>query len=221
MLLGDDAGGHDMLAEIIAMQPEVVPQSICPNCHASLGAGSILCVNCGHDLRSGRALSTAMVAAPRVRREGAVWPIVIGVLCLLGGGLDLLDRVVTIADASDGGSSGFPTQALAGIIWTALLLIGGVQLLMRRSQAVKLLNIWAGVVTVFGLLAMTCLGAAVGGSEMMRDAFSKRFQIEEEGATLTVVLAIMLVLTGMKVAWAIFLLVWFKRDAIQQQVKSW
>jgi len=49
----------DMQAEVAPPLPVAVPGAGCPSCGATVAAGAVICVKCGHNLKTGKKLKTA------------------------------------------------------------------------------------------------------------------------------------------------------------------
>jgi hypothetical protein len=176
---------------------------------------AIICTNCGYNTQSGSSLAVK-IAVDRGSSQ-PVWPLVIGIICVLlgvgAGGLAALD-VVGVAS-----SGAYGVGAMIGIsirILLALyLLVGGIQLLKRDTSALTTLRQWAiakiVLTTVCGGVAIASM-AIVGGSLQMEEEF---------GVDMNVLLITAIVLTVGALVWPIFLLIWLNRDAVSRETGRW
>jgi hypothetical protein len=215
----------------------------CPNCGANFPLAAVICVNCGYNSMSGSTVESSIEpsdeapasgSAPRAKKgSGTVWPIVIGVLAILIGAVFslLIAMGILILLLGPDEAGGPPVAAdelivseatvrliaiaLNGLILCIMLwhTAAGVGLLMRRDWGYRHMRTWArsvivivgGVYAAFALLGIV-LAVIAGG-----------------GAIIGVfVFALMgLVVVALYLAWPIFLTLWLRREAIEDEVEGW
>ncbi len=207
-----DADGG-MLSEIFEDAPKPSGQP-CPQCGTALMPQAVICTNCGYNTQSGSSLAVKVAVNRGSSRP--VWPLVVGVICVLLGvgalGLAALD-VVGVA------SGAYGIMLMIGMVIRILLalylLVGGVQLLKRDTSALTTLRQWAiakiVLTTVCGGVAIASL-AVIGASLPME---------EELGVDMNVVLIAAIALLLGALVWPIFLLIWLNRDAVSEETRHW
>jgi hypothetical protein len=197
----------------------------CPTCGFPLAGGSILCVNCGHRTDDPSAVVKTTVAklpkAASRKRNTSIWPIPIGIITA---GVSLILLSLTLINAVGSGDDnpfsrpGDPASQTGrnlgvgiGFLLYGLPLFGGVGLLMRRQQAVKLLRGWA--MTVLGL-NLGCGGCGIlilGATGLAAD----------RGIGFIVLIIALAITIAITCPWPIFLLIWFRRPKIADEVAEW
>ena len=172
-----------------------------------------------------------MMAAPQSK-----WPTVIGIIAiiwaafgLLGGvcglgGIFMARSMPTNFPGAPGMSMGASPMMLFGffisLILRSCLLALGIGLIKRRPWAAKWIRIWA-VVEILGSVVGTVIGyfaqqtqfAAMAnqpGMQQMPPAFFQGMAVFSVGC-------------GLLIAWAlpVFVLIWFSRDKIKDEVATW
>lgn len=154
------------------------------------------------------------------------WPIVIGIISIALAGLGLvmnLSGLITggVPSTQQGVQMSWPewftkyarVSALAGMAIAVLLLAAGIALVRRRTAARPLHMTYA----VLGIIS-ALVGAVVG--------ISVSKQVEVSDAQAAQVMRIAMLIGGIFAAaiamvYPIFLLIWFDREKIRQQMQSW
>jgi len=206
----------------------------CSSCGTGVQPGAIICLNCGSNLQSGSQVRTHFQSdtyAPP-RGSGTIWPIVIGVLSIAFGGVGVLFYAFRLAVAgSDLGSfdtgqdsayaAGVTTGYLIGSILPLLLslwlTIAGIGVTMRRPGAVRWMRGWAITKTVLCCIGGTCLGI---GLMMASSSGQVPTQLGGQG---TIGMAWMIVIFGVAwvLFWPVFVLIWFGRAKVQNDIERW
>jgi len=161
--------------------------------------------------------------APPPRRP--VWPIAIGVISIVLGSLGLICTPIVMAISAHGPRVDqvhelFPdwydsytkAAAVVGLVGSALLLVAGVYLLKRRPTA-KTLHVTYALIQVF---------AAVVNAILIATAFLP--SIRRSGAPEHVkasIIAGWVVGLAVGLVYPVFLLIWFYRFRIAQQINQW
>lgn len=188
----------------------------CPSCGAAMVAGAVLCTSCGYDAKTGGQLQVAVVADEPRRPRVAIWPIPIGVLCILFGLGSLGAVAIELVDATtrlSGLRSGVAIVVVGVRGMVALyLIIGGSQMLLRNPLGAENLRRWAVIKIVLVLL---CGGVgfavflALGGVG------------QELGLSTGLALLVLGALTAYGLFWPIFILLWLGRDTVRQDITAW
>jgi hypothetical protein len=204
----------------------------CPSCGHPIAPEAVLCTNCGYNLMTGESVASSPlseVAAPPSRAgDRRTWPAVIGIISIVvGGGGALLyaaSLVGAVMQQSERGATGIVGAIIAVGLPLALavwLLKAGIGVLRRQQTAAVSIRRWALTKTIlYGTCFALSLGLTVLASGMIA-----RMQEEmgAEGAELGIGLMVagLVVSFGFVLAWPIFILIWFGRDAIQEQIGRW
>lgn len=220
----DDHGG--LLSELIESAPASTGKT-CPQCNTELDQQAVLCVSCGYNFQSGEALQMNVQKA-KTSRSGAVWPVVIGVISLIiaigGIGWNVLDFALSVGAgppmASDdpsfsaGYSSGMVARTVILILLSLWLLFAAIRVLQQKQSGVSNMRAWAKAKIVLASFSATCLVALliVGNSAIPEEEIPG-------GMEMLVVYGILAL--ALFISWPIFVLIWFRRDAIEQQVAQW
>lgn len=227
-----DDGDFGLLDDLFAAesQGDASPLS-CPACDAPMAHGAVICVQCGHNRQTGTAVAPPTVrTAPRVTSSRTAWPIVIGTVCIVFALLNIALKILELADPtptselfqmSEASAAGFEgtnrVSAAASIILSIWLALGGVGVIMRRYAGVRSLRSWSIVIIVLVAIAFTCLfGALLLGSGTLPaggDAGAAG------GVGFMFVFLLILMLIGL--ALPVFLLWWFKRPRIVDEIDQW
>lgn len=193
---------------------------ICPSCRMSIPAGGFLCTNCGHNLQTGAAAAHTTVRV--TRPSGGVWPGVVGGISMLFGGVGTLLYCFNLVSVLSSGSQG--ARLIGGLGGAGLtislslwLLVAGLNIVRKQSAGVSQIKRWAIAKLVLcvvcvapvAILAATTLSSA--SSEMPEE-------LRGMGSALT---AYLLLIVGWLMFWPIFVLAWFSRAAIQNDVDRW
>lgn len=159
------------------------------------------------------------------RKRDIVWPMVLGVIAIILGGLGAaMNAIGTIApwvmlildlpQEMRGGQIAPLSSAVSavGTLLSALLLAGGVALLMRRRFAVRCLLIWSWLRIVHGFAvgAVQALGQ-MQAFEQMGDPTGGRFAYLMAGF-------ILLFSVAWSAALPVFMLIWFARRKVKADV---
>jgi hypothetical protein len=188
--------------------------------------------------------------APGKPSGGSTWPAVLGVIALVFGAAGMLNNLIgalspflleafTSALAGEIGGEAEETVhmtmeitrawrgwtvglGLVGVVVSGLLLIGGIQLLMRRAASVQLLKTWAMV-----RMLMVVVAAGIGWRvqqqtfEALRGAMGA--EMDQVPAGLLGATAMFGTVFSLLFGWALplFFLFWFARQAIKDEVEGW
>lgn len=171
----------------------------------------------------------------------SVWPTVLGIVCIVFGVGGLLmglwgvvapflfsqfAEAMTMDIAPEELEamraqmfSGLAISAL-GLPVAALLLASGIGLVRRRPGAVRLLQWWAGLKIVYTLVAM------LAGIWLQQEQIQAQMRAQgPNGPPEAFILAIMIVslVVGIAWGWALpaFVLAWFARRPIREEVATW
>jgi hypothetical protein len=155
---------------------------------------------------------------PPARRT--VWPIVLGTIALISGGLSTpvlfrdMARTVGPAAASPGAASGDMREINLAIrmglaIW---LIWGSIDLLRRRAVAKKSLQSWAAIRVI--LLSITLV-------QVIANLFGALPQARSAQDWTSNGFAVAAFVIWMSVILPIFMLVWFGREKIKEEVAGW
>jgi ribosomal protein L40E len=200
----------------------------CPRCGAPHGLTAVICTNCGYNLRTGEETPAPPPAPPVLKTYaggGGAWPAVIGTISVvLGGGGALINGMnvhVNVAGQRDLGQSPLPA-ILAGavsILLSLWLLLAGIGIIRRQSTAVSNIRKWAIVkIVLYG----TCLTCVTGVLLFAADAAAKQDpRLAQFGDAKAIVLIVMIVLIAWFLAWPIFILWWFGRDKVREDIRDW
>ncbi len=140
------------------------------------------------------------------------WPTVIGVISLVLAGLIVIkfawSTIMLLKIISDSDAISLPwvvvaVQCIVVLVTQALLLTAGVFTMMRKSVGRILHLIWAGIRLAFGLISLSLTMRAVAGTAPPNDLIWYLL----EGALL--------------LSYPVFLLIWFSRKKIRNEVRSW
>lgn len=168
------------------------------------------------------------------------WPTVLGILAIVFGGFGVLGgawgvvapfvagRITEMSpsmpaqltqqlDAWSGWTTAFSIMSLmAG----GLLLFGGISLVRRRHRAAPALFVWS-IIKIVLILANVGLQLAVQ-SQVMGQALSQLPTLPG-GGTIMMTSVIIGVGCGLifQLAWPVFLLIWFRRRVIKEEVAIW
>jgi len=192
----------------------------CPQCGAELDQQAVLCVRCGYNFQSGEALQMQVQKAKSARSGGAVWPIVIGVICLVIGigGLVMHISSVFYATENAGGATGGVIVPAIISLW---LSFAGYRITRRQSSGVKLARQWAIAKIVLATLGIGLLITLV----MAFDASDRIEQMLWPNTAITagqeVLIVTFILLWLWALLWPVFLLIWFNRASIQEQIADW
>lgn len=127
---------------------------------------------------------SAVPVSEYLEAEPQRWPLVLGILSLLWGGVGAVSGilgVVSMFRERTGGASGITTGpaavslGLLGALLALALVFGGVQLLRRRAMAIGLLKAWV----VLSVLAQVASTAFIVGN---RDAFEESLRDKMEAS---------------------------------------
>ena len=223
------------------LPPEAIYQTAhttdfaCPGCGAAMGPGAIICTNCGYNTKTGRQVGggeivqTTDAALP----GGQIWPTVIGAISIIfGGGGTLLCVLSVLANALTGSAArggaygaGYNTGRIVGgvlpILFCVWLLISGIGVVRRRQSAMISIRRWAiAKIAIYGT-CFTCLFAGVFISASSIDRIHAELGGALGGLGVAVIALMLLVVMAWLLFWPIFILIWFGRDKIQQDVGHW
>ena len=223
----DDEFG--MLNELLTEQAGAAVQlgasgRLCTNFRAQLPGNAMICVTCGFNTQTGEMMKVKRVAAklPRSATGRTVWPIVIGILCIVFGGPGTILYGLSLALTLVSGNLSTMNhkqllislggQGLAFSL-SAWELLAGIGVLRRRRTAFYLLRRWATLTiiltVVFGGLLIIALSNAGSAGPRGQPLDQKTMDI------MAAVLAGALV-AGL--AWPGFLLFWTMRKNIVAEV---
>ena len=218
---GDDADVIPVLDELI---PAAAGPAVCPGCGNALAAGAMLCTNCGYQTSSGEVLHVADAPpiAPGVvgASTGSTWPIIVGALAIVLGGLGVLGSISNVVMTFTGGAGGETSRSagvaiggLIGLLVHGYHCLGGLRVLRRTQRGAQMLKSWGRAISLLTMLLGTCLVGAVviamnQGSE----------ELEQLGGPLLTILVVVLVIS---IAWPLFLWIWFTRDGVKRTVATW
>jgi len=232
----DDPAEPSELEALLGAEASAPPaaSSVCPGCGQPLAQGAVLCVNCGYNFQSGQQLSAKVEKAPKTRAGQPVWPIIIGVVGLVVALLGISWAGVSVAEVSSAQPPPEMTDAdidpgthQAGVtIGTAIVAVvalffvwhgfGSIGVLMRRAWGVTLLRWWSYIAA---LLLCTC-GFLFFGM-MLTVGMTSIQEQSGMGLTVGVVLALVAGFVAAMLAWPVFLIIWFRRDKVRQDISQW
>jgi len=178
------------------------------------------------------------------------WPIVLGIVAIVFGAAGFLgnlwataapfvmDQIMSSMTGQMGGEAEETFRAtmeitrawrswsvvfgLAGVVVSGLLLVGGIQLLMRRAAALQLLRAWALV-----RMVMVVVGAYVAFRIQQQTFGALRStmgaEMDQVPAGLLGATAMFGTVFSLLFGWAlpVFFLIWFARQAIKDEVAGW
>jgi len=182
-------------------------------------------------------------APPSPAAEGAggqpkrtAWPIVIGVLSILFGGLVLLGAIHPLLILFSGRQipDSFAVIVLGEILLAAMLLMAGMCLVMRKPGgaahiplAVLIIVFHLGVALWFISIVsesseMTSTGSPeINIHELSPEGIQVAWSHEKERRAVLYLYAIVTSVTLLTIAYPVFLLVWFLRRKVLLEVRSW
>ncbi len=212
-----------------AEAPPVQPTS-CPECGAALAPGAVICTNCGYNVQTGHTVEPTLVAPPAgiaVAAGRSTWPLVIGIVSVVFGaggtlynGFNLVVRLLSLGSSAPS----VLLEVAAMSLWLCMslwLLAGGIGVIQRKQQAAVSIRRWAIVKTI---LYVTCFSFAVLAfvffGDMVRETLEE-LGGETAGLSVGLLAALTAIVLGWVLAWPIFILIWFSRDAIQEDVGTW
>lgn len=203
--------------------PAIVP---CPSCGNGLPPGTVVCLGCGYNGATGQQAHTVALEPPSVR--STIWPLFIGVISTLLGGFGVVSSVVQVATmASQGILATNNTPRLIGQLTGALfsfsmslwLMTGGIGVFRRRAGGPVALQRWSvvmlvicGCCTGFTIIAMFAL-PGTGGPPPPPGTPPAPPQ--------SALLAITAVALVIAMLWPAFLLLWFRRGKIVDEINGW
>ncbi len=200
----------------------------CPGCGRALPAGAVLCTSCGFNLESGRQLEPQILAAPAMPRK-PVWPLVVGIISVVLGGGGTIANGLNLAFVLTAALSGDDVFAIIGALGAASLLfvlalwllLAGIGILRRMPRAAASIRRWA---LVKGVLCLVCFGLAFV-SLFALPATLERMAAEmgdEPGSwDPGLEAAALIVMVAWQLVWPIFVIAWFSRRAVQEEVRAW
>ena len=213
---------------LLAMEAANAPAAAgCSHCGAATQAGAIICMNCGVNLQSGGQLQTSVYRAPRER--ASVWHIVVGVISIVFGACGLLYYSVNLIvggaqlgsmNTNAGGAyvAGRTTAmviVLIPLLLSLWLAISGIGVTMKRSGGVVWMRRWAITKIVLLALLFTCAGLSLALLSGSANA------PPEAQAMLSGMGIVLLGFALWMFFWPIFVLIWFGRAKIQNDVGQW
>ena len=179
-------------------------------------------------------------------RENSSWPTVVGIVGIVFGALGVLGGLIgavsslltdsIMRSVAPGIAAGQPdvqamldvatrwkglTLALAvvGLAVAAILLVGGIQLVRRRQNSIKNLRIWAAAKMLL-VVANAILGVLIQQATFKVMQQTLRASVPAGFGSM---IAVFSVVFGLVWGWAlpVFLLIWFARQKIKDEVTSW
>jgi hypothetical protein len=223
------------------LPPEAIYQTAhttdfsCPGCGAAMGPGAIICTNCGYNTRTGKQMGIAAVdEGPRPAAGGGqVWPTVVGAISIIFGAsgtlLYLLSAVANMATGSTGGEgaygAGYSTGRVVGgllpILFCVWLLISGIGIVRRRQSAMISIRRWAIAKIAVFATCFSCLFGVLFISASAIDRMNAELGGALAGVGVVVIALLLLVFLAWFLFWPVFILIWFGREKIQQDVGTW
>jgi hypothetical protein len=220
---------HPELAAAEIEPPPIAAGRTCARCRRALPIGSVLCVNCGFDTRTGHAVAVTQIK-PSIALGGSgggkAWPIAIGAISIVFGaggtlvnGLGLLNAITEMASATittqSIGALGGASFAAFMSVW---LLSAGIGIVRRRESGVTAIRRWAITKMVLSATCLSCAGIAlIAGMSAAASSMPKELSAVGPG----LVAAILVAALAWFLAWPVFVLAWFARDAVKEDVKRW
>lgn len=128
-------------------------------------------------------MSQLPVAEPYLEPEPRSWPLVVGILACLWGGIGVVSSLVTLAGLDQDAQpafmrGGFGSAVYAvGTLLSLALLTGGVQLIRRRASGVQLLRAWIPLTV---LLQGASLAMMATHRDELEQAFRERMERQAE-----------------------------------------
>ena len=197
-----------------------------------MGPGAVLCTNCGYNTKTGKQIDAeASDSGPDTSGGGRSWPTVIGVVSIIFGGggtlmylLSLLANLLAPA-AGGGASAGYSTGRIAGkllpMVLCIWLLVSGIGILRRRQSAMVSIRRWAIAKIVIYALFFTCIFAGLFISAGSIDRLNEELGGVLGGLGVLMIALFLLLVLAWFLSWPVFILIWFGREKIQQDVGHW
>lgn len=195
----------------------------CAHCGAPLAPEAILCVSCGFNVESGEMMQSRTVAPKRASSGKSTWPVVIGVISIVVACVDTGIIVLNFVESS--GRDSDPTSSvgqIVGVVVAALfiiwLLLAAARILRRQQSAVSLIRSWAITKIILMLL---CNGIVIGlllASQGIIDRLNEEAAYELDVSSYV---AFMVGILIWHLAWPIFVLFWFGRSRVKEEVRTW
>lgn len=216
----------NMLEHLLEVEPvRGAPPMMCPKCRSSIPAGSVICTICGHNMQTGEAVGATQVK--QAKPSGEAWPLVIGIISIiLGAGGALVAGLALLGSiAGSSGSSAYASGASVGrivggmfpLLLAIWLLMAGIGIVRRNQSSVSQIKRWAITKlviygTCMGLMLVTMPSNPTGNPNGLPPGLS--------GMQGSIHLIIFLSLVWVSL-WPIFVLVWFSRASVKNDVERW
>ena len=205
----------DVLSEIFEGTPPPSGEP-CPRCGNTLMPEAVICTLCGYNVQSGSRLAVK-VTVDRGSSQ-PLWPVVIGIISvvLAVGGLGLTAINLFAQGSMTAHGAGVMVGVGLRVLLSLYLLVGAIQLLKRDSSAATTLRRWAIAKLV---LSIVCDGRAIAALAI---AGAASLPIDDDiGVNVNVVLVTLIALFLGSLIWPIFLLIWFGREKVSQDMGRW
>ena len=193
----------DMLSEVFEGTPKASGEP-CPRCGNTLMPEAVICTLCGYNVQSGSRLAVK-VTVDRGSSQ-PLWPVVIGIIsvALAVGGLGLTAIYFFAQGSVSAHGVGVMVAVGLQVLLSLYLLVGAIQLLKRDSSAATTLRRWAIAKLV---ISIVCDGRAIAALAIA-------------GAANVVLVTLIALFLG-SLIWPIFLLIWFGREKVSQDMGRW
>jgi hypothetical protein len=220
-----------------ALPPEAAPPTMpesepggaafaCPSCGAEMGPGAIICTSCGYNAQTGRQVEStgdeARPAVSAVETGRVVWPTIVGVISIvLGGGGAVVyggSIVMVILRGSLSWPSGVTIVAMGLAIW---LLLAGIGVIRRQQTAAVSMRRWAITKTVLCAVGFVVVLALTILAEDITDTITETLGTDVATLGMATFYILLLAMLLWTILWPVFVLVWFSRASIQEQIGRW
>jgi hypothetical protein len=215
------------LDELVSAAPPPVASIPCGQCGYAVPQGSFICTHCGFNAQTGRAMTSKIMKAPKtVDPNRTAWPIVIGIISIVfgasGAALGALQLIVSFLqyDSSRPFSYQLGRFGGSGLIFSLALwlLVSGIGICRRESSAVNSIKRWAILKLALYTVCLGLLILTLGMSSSEHHPQARPGTVEAMIAGLGVALVLV---WAWFAAWPAFVLIWFARSSIQDQVAQW
>jgi hypothetical protein len=211
--------------------PDQAAPAACPGCGEPMLLGAVICTNCGFNAQTGRMVDGAdLPRGDGGGKSGPAWPLFIGVVSIAFGGSGiLLQALIMVGGLLEGAQVGEAGAFIAGgaigsllsIALSVWLLTAGIGIIQHKQTAAVSIRRWAVVKVVLYATCFTCLSAGILFLGGMAERINE--EVGEDGAAFGtgLLLLVFAAIFAWLLFWPVFILIWFGREGIQEQLGRW